>query len=587
MTPDDPSQTTPAPDAPQSPSVKAALDALSADTAAPGGTAEATPDGKARRPRKKRASKAKEMAAALTGVAALTGAVLPDEERMAPRINVQVPITALARALAQHLRNEPFFRRASSGQLVTVDENGVVEPMTAVRFPSYAGERVTFMKETRGGEVVVDLGTEASNRILAADCFLRLIRPLKSVHLVRLPTWANPERTAAKLMPVGYDESTQAYTVDTVPYDENMMVDDGRRIFLDAFKEFPFGKPDNEPEQPLEKNRSFAVQVAAMLGVYCRPLLTGTLRPAIAVQANQPSSGKTLLVRAALAPVYGAVTVQSAPRDETELGKVLTATAAEGYDYLVMDNLHGYFASAELEAFLTSPRRRGRILGVSQMVDAENVLSLFITGNTMTISPDLARRCLLIDLWFAGEVKERRIARPMEDEQLSSQQSRASFLAALWSLVSHWSFNNCVRSPGARLASFETFSAIIGGIVTAAMFVDPIAQPEVRLDEKQMAWQALFKALASEVADGEEQEFNLEEVMATANAADLMETLTGNAKNPKISLGMSLKTFRGREFTDAAGRRFTFGHRKAEVGARYKVKILTPAKPALNEEDPL
>lgn len=118
----------------------------------------------------------------------------------------------------------------------------------------------------------------------------------------------------------------------------------------------------------------------------------------------------------ALTPVFGAVMVQSAPRDEGELGKLLTATAAEGHDYLVLDNLSGKYESSELESFLTSPRRRGRILGQSQTVDAENKFNVFITGNGLNISTDLARRCLLCDLWFAGEVTERQIRDPIDEE---------------------------------------------------------------------------------------------------------------------------------------------------------------------------
>lgn len=57
-----------------------------------------------------------------------------------------------------------------------------------------------------------------------------------------------------------------------------------------------------------------------------------------------------------------------------------------------------------------------------------------------------------------------------------------------------------------------------------------------------------------------------------------MDVLTGTAKNPKVPLGMSLKPFRGRHFTDSNGRPIEFGHRKADAGARYKVRILAPAE---------
>jgi hypothetical protein len=276
--------------------------------------------------------------------------------------------------------------------------------------------------------------------------------------------------------------------------------------------------------------------------------------------------------------VFGDVTVQAAPRDENELGKLLTATAAEGHQYLVVDNLGGFFASAELESFLTSPRRRGRILGLSQTVDAENQLSVFITGNGLSISPDLARRCLLCDLWFAGSVTERAIEKPIEEDALASPEMRGKFLAAMWALVKHWSTLGCRRSKGARLASFEGFSSIVGGIVTGACFADPIARPDVRLDETEAAWTSLFRKLADDLPDGGTVEYGLDEILDAAEELEILVVLVGEPKSAKTSLGKRLAKWKGRQFTDTSGRPFEFGRRHSQVGARYKVRNLLPAK---------
>lgn len=558
--------------------------------AGPEVSATAPPDKAKRQPRKKRAAagKARELAASLTGIAVLTGAALPDAERMAPRLSVQVPITAFSRALAQHLRGEPIFLRVSTGAVVTVDpETGEVEEMTPVRFASWAEGFVTFTKETRGEEGVVSISADAAARVLASDVFRKSLRPLKAVHLVRLPTWANAQRTAVKLLPEGYDESAACYTVNTVPYGESLPLPEAVGFLLDSFAEFPFARPDDEPKQQLYRNRSFSVQIAAMLGLYCRPMLAGGLRPAVAVQANQPGSGKTLLIRMALAPVFGAVAVQALPRDENELGKLLTTAAAEGHLYKVFDNVSGFLASAELESFLTSPRRSGRILGRTESVDAENVLNVFITGNGLSISGDLARRCLLLDLWSAEEVTGRQIKKPIEEEWLSSPEARAGFLAAMWALVKHWGLSECPRSQGARLASFESFSAVVGGIVTAAGFADPIAPPEVRLDEKAAAWAALFKALADPLPDGGFADYSLDALKESAEEGNLLEILIGDVKSPKVALGRRIKSggWMGRRFTDSHGRPFEFGKRHAAVGSLYRVRNLLAPSPE-NETDP-
>ncbi len=528
---------------------------------------------------KAKATTAKKLAAALAGVAALTDAKMPAEERMAPHVRLDVPLSALCRHLAMLFRREALFVGVVGGAVVTVcPATGIQEVMTSLRFPSWAEERATFVKRGRGGDdIVVSLSAELCAKVLASDIFRRALRPLSVVHRVRLPSWAGPERRAVKLLPAGYDESTQSYTVDLCPYDTEQEPDAARFHLLETHAEFPLARPEGEPEQPLEENRNFAVQVAAMFAAYCRPLLTGCLRPAVAVQANQAGSGKTLLLRMALAPVYGAVSVQAAPRDEAELGKVLTTCAAEGRQYLVMDNISGYLASAEMEAFLTSPRRCGRILGRSESVDAENNLAVYLTGNGLHLSPDLARRCLLLDLWHPGDVAERQIKNPLDEEGLASNATRAGFLSALWALVKYWSDHGCPRSTGARLPTFETFSDVIGGLVLTAKFADPIARPDVSLDPIAAAWKTLFRALADGIRDGGSAEYGLQEILDAAEEGGLSEILIGESKNPKVSLGKRLARWKGRQFMDTRGRPFEFGHRYAAVGAKYTVRILTPA----------
>ncbi len=602
--PPPPSPDTTPPAAPVPPSGPAESAPPPSQAAEAGGPAEGKPEGNAGRRRKKaaqdgdgtandgrrRVSPARKLATSLAGVAKVTGADIPAEDRMSPRINVGgITITELARALAMHLRSESLFRRVASGDLVTVNAStGEMKPMGPVRFASWAEQRVTFTKESRDGDSKrVSISADIAARVLQSDIFCEAMRPLNTVNLVRLPAWANQTRTAVKLLPAGYDESTGSFTVDGVPYRTDQEPDEARLFLLDAFKEFPFARPIEAPEQPLEQNRSFAVQMAAMFSIYCRQMLRGGLRPAVAVQANQAGSGKTLLVRMALAPVFGNVTVQAAPRDENELGKLLTATVAAGHEYLCCDNLSGFFASAEMESFLTSPRRRGRILGQSQTVDAENTLSVFITGNGLSISPDLARRCLLCDLWFAGQVSERKLAKPIEEELIASPEARAGFLSAMWSLVDAWNNGGCKRSSGATLASFEGFAGVVGGIITRAVFADPIARPEVQLDQTEAAWLTLFRKVADDLPDGGEKECDWDQMIEYAEELEILPILIPGkeVRDVKTSLGKRAKKWDGREFTDSTGRPFRFGGRHAQLGAKKKIRNLLPAPEAAGDEE--
>ncbi len=534
-----------------------------------------------KRKRAAAAPSARALARALAGVAAATGATVPDENRMAPVLNVALPISAFARELGRLLAGSPLFRYGPTRDLVTVcEETGERRPMTALRFVSWVEEYVTFSRPGSSGPVAGSLSAEMAARVLAADGFVSGLRILDRVNPVRLPAWGDASRGSVRLLPPGYDAVTRTFTADVVPYPDNLLVDEGLEFLEGWLGGFPFARPEAAPRQLLAENRSYSVLVAGMLTSYCEGLLRGVVRPAIAVRANQPGSGKTLLARIIPAAVHGAVPVGAMPKDEAELGKSLTAMAADGRAYVIFDNLRGFLASAELEAALTSPRRVGRVLGRSELIDAPSEMLVILTGNGLDLSPDLARRCLCLDLWCAENVAEREIKEPIREDVLGSVEMRSKLLAALWSIVAWWNGRGCPKVPGARMASFEAFQDVVGAMVRCANLADPAQAPEQRLDEAELAWLLLFRKLADDLADGGTKEFKAEEVLEQAEEAGILEVLIGSPKDAKAALGKRLKKWRGRELRDSRDRRFRFGHRHSEPGARYSVTNLEPAAAA-------
>jgi len=281
------------------------------------------------------------------------------------------------------------------------------------------------------------------------------------------------------------------------------------------------------------------------------------------------------------------VDVQALPRDENEMGKLLTAAVAGGLQYRCFDNVKGYLNSPELESFITSPRRSGRHLGFSKMLEADNDVAIFITGNGLSLSPDLARRSLLCDLWYAGKVEERVIEDPIDETRLRSVASRSTILSAMWALVDYWSTFGCPRSKGARLAGFEGFSEIIGGIVTTAKFADPMAKPEVNLDQTEEAWLALFRKMADDLPDGGVRECTWEDLKDAAEDLGILETLLPRKViDQKTALGKRASKWEGREFTDSYGRPFRFGDRHAEIGAKKTFRNLLPPKEEAEDAAP-
>ena len=108
--------------------------------------------------------------------------------------------------------------------------------------------------------------------------------------------------------------------------------------------------------------------------------------------------------------VTGIFKAQPLKGNEEELNKLLDAEILAGSMYVCFDNERGYMSSQTLEGLMTSPQWTGRVLGRTQMFTAENRMNLFITGNDCIVSPDMAHRCLICDLFVEqGDVQERQV----------------------------------------------------------------------------------------------------------------------------------------------------------------------------------
>lgn len=521
----------------------------------------------------------KSLASALSPVAETVGVSSISEDRISPQIDTRLPVSGIARQCGQLLRKTPLFLQ--SDRLVIVDEQtGECESMNATLFVSWAEEHLSFGHYQGEGEgrrfAVKSISTELASKILEAKQFRRELRPLRGVHDVALPTWANPEKTAVRLLPAGYDEETATFTAPAFAYDTEMHPEDAVTFLRDVYGQFPFD--DSDGRKQIEKNRSFAVQIAAHLTAFGRLLFTDCLRPGFVFLANQSGSGKTLLARMALAPVFGTVAPSALSRDENELDKRLTTWTQEGKKYLFFDNVKGgRVSSAALELFLTSPEWEGRTLSKNETGGGKNQALVILTGNDVTLSTDLKRRTLLCELFVVGEGLERKFKNPITDRWVADPETRARFLSALWSLVNNWQTAKCPRLKEGLLPSFETFSGIIGGMVVANGFANPLETPATQMDESEQAWRQLLRVLADSVETGTTYEYRVSECIDKAEEEGLLEIIIPPKGEPNRLFGNRAKQWKGRQFQDNRGRTFEFGKRRDGKGAIYPVTVFPPA----------
>jgi len=466
--------------------------------------------------------------------------------------------------------------------VVTVDE-GMFTPMETLRFRTWVQRHVTTYQVSGGYDKESTMGVEVAATVLKTDDFLAMLPRLDGVAPVRMPVMV--EGLPCLLKP-GYDAGSRLFCEDSVPYDVEMSLEDALKVFDKYLCDFDF------PEGKWNESRSGSVQVAAMLGTFCRWIFPpGTIRPQVIYTANQPGAGKSLLVAMVLSIIEGMGAATAFPLggrggsiDDGKLSEILAMTARNREATLWLDDAPQWIKSNALNEFVTSPRHKGRTLGSANKFDEEAVTQVFMTGNMIEVTPDLLRRSLLCELFTPGDVADKKPVEILSAKKLSEKPRRAELLAACWSLVRNWVVNEMPKGmtgpPG-----FEEWCQTMGGMLVAAGLPDPGTKPDLPMsgDTQEKDFRELFVSFADRLAlDDDESDFDItpDQVVEEGRSLEILIDLIGyqgddilNSKD-KRRLGMQLKKWRGRQFRDTKGRLFEFGQRKARTGSVYPIRFL-------------
>lgn len=511
---------------------------------------------------------------ALPALAAGAGVELPAEAQAhLPQLDITQPVRVLARELGMLSRTTNLFARAEG--FVTVDTTtGETRPMPAERLCSWVERIAWTFKPANHGDTFARVRVDLARLILAADDFRAHVRELRAVQLVRLPVWRGEgEARAMELLPPGYDEATGLFTVETVPFDEDMDAGEAQEWML---KEVFAGYPLSDAEHGLAKCRSAAAHFVGMLTPFCDLLLPdGAMRPMLVYLANQKGAGKSTLAKMVFAPVHGIPAATNADANDTELEKIIGTAILEQRPYLFLDDM-GNFKSRALNMVLTSPRVAVRVMGKSSMPELPNKMLVAVTGNMVNIGDELARRALIIDLFSAREATERTFDHPITDTWLALPETRARFLAALWAFVRHWRDMGMPRRPEAWRASYEAHAGLVGSIVLSLGMANPFAKREHGMggDDEGEGLSELLRHIADALPDGGSDEWTVGQIAEKAERLSLLDVIVPYAKDQKKALGHRLKHWRGRILTDNQGREFEFGKRKGNKGAIYTVRMV-------------
>jgi hypothetical protein len=391
-------------------------------------------------------------------------------------------------------------------------------------------------------EINHSISKEEADTVLQSEQLARHLPKIRGINDVRLPVRRANGRL--ELLPEGYDSESRIYTLPDGPEIKEVEVELAREALKDIFSEFCFLQGDEK--------RSTAIALAAMLTLFNFSILPpGTLRPAFIYTANAEGSGKTLLAKIAIITRSGKSSGGPWPEKPEELEKRLFAASLVGAFIFFLDNANEVIGNKALESALTLPTIGGRILGISKYVDLENLMTVFITGNGATVSPDMRRRSLQIELHLnEARAEDRVIKHPLNDVAL--QELRPELLSCLWSLTSYWDKSGQPQST-TLLNTFETWSGIIGGILECNGFDSPVGPTPAAAttgDRDNMQITILVNTMKLNT------DYHFADLVSLAQELDLFAQLVGDGsddtfleKKEKSTFSAILRRFRDRKFS--------------------------------------
>jgi Bifunctional DNA primase/polymerase, N-terminal len=435
---------------------------------------------------------------------------LPGEDRL---------LSEFAAELVGHLRDKDIYLR--NGEVVIL-ANRDLRPLPAQSFRTWCEQFIVAYRSKRTGQGIYEFGVTMHNDeargVLASVQFIGGLRHVRRVNHGRLPIIDSDNQLA--LLSEGYDAKTQTLTLVDVDYDENMPIADAIETINGLLAEFRFADGD----------RSKAVAIAGMVGLFANQLLPEkSLRPCFVFVANAEGAGKTLLVMICVLPTLGAMPTGCKDSEESEIRKNLTTAILEARQVIFFDNLKGKLSSSALEAFLSAPVWTDRLLKTNRSVTGDNLATVFVTGNGLTVSPDMRRRSLFSELYLEQErAEDKKFEQTLDLTTLLEM--RPKMLAALWAMVRQWDAQGRPQASRSHSA-FSSWANIVGGIVEAAGFGCPLETAHVTAtaDPDAEDMRTLVSALA---AQGTGVKFA--GLVELARDHGLFETIIGRTEDGKL-----------------------------------------------------
>lgn len=426
------------------------------------------------------------------GGGASGGAVLPPDERGRRPLKVDsADLPDTAAELVRHLAQRPhLFDRGGPARLVHDAQRGgmVAHPLTPEGVVNETHAICRPYREEWKENVLKPKPVTLPPRVamLALDLPPSAwgLRPLDGIASSPLLAEGGSVRVAE-----GYDETTRMWCERMPPVALHAEVsrDDAEAALeriRSRFRTFPFadakkihegGEPVPVVDLSAPPGQDESAFLASLLTAVARPSLP--LAPGLVVRAAASSgagTGKGLLVRAICLTAYGRPPhVVTYARDPEEQEKRIAAALLEAAPAVLLDNMNGAaLRSDTLATAMTERPANIRPLGKSTTVPINPTTFLACTGNGLTISEDLTRRFLMVEMDAGMEDPTRR---PFRGDFLAVIEADRSALLADALIIWRWGRIQGEALPeGAPIGSFGTWARWCRDPLVALGCADPV-----------------------------------------------------------------------------------------------------------------
>jgi hypothetical protein len=338
------------------------------------------------------------------------------------------------------------------------------------------------------------------------------------------------------------------------------------KVIEEVFTDFPFVVDTTSKANPSKANA-----YAALFSLVLRPMIPGAI-PLALIDKPQAGTGASLIAEGiAIIGTGRHAAITTAPKDDTEWKKTITATLRQGRTVAIVDNVESKLIAPSLAGVLTSSVWTDRVLGYSENITLPHRLVWIATGNNVQLGGDLPRRCY----WIRMDAKS---ARPWQREGFKHPKllewlntERGRILAAILTIARAWIL---AGRPGPdktvpKMGGFDGWRDTVGGILHFAGVPDFLANVEqmyAQADADTPQWECFFQKwhavwgnggiTVAELVRSMETESNSKsiEYAGTDRLVDLLPDVLADAwfgkKNFSRVMGKALARMNERVFTN-------------------------------------